>query len=67
VLAEIGRRYELSAAGVVLAWNVTRGVVPIPSSTTERHIVDNAAAVATRLQEADCERIAGLADPDFER
>ena len=67
VLADVGERYDLSPAGVVLAWNATRGVVPIPSSTTERHIVNNAAAVATRLEEADCERIARLEDPEFER
>ena len=67
VLAEIGEKYDLSPAGVVLAWNATCGVVPIPSSTTEEHIVDNAAAVATRLDERDCERIDALEAPDFSR
>ena len=67
VLAEIGEKYDLSPAGIVLSWNATRGVVPIPSSTTTDHIVANAAAVATRLDEADCERIAGLEAPDFSR
>ena len=67
LLAEIGEKYDRSPAGVVLAWNATRGVVPIPSSTTTDHIVANAAAVATRLDSADRERIAGLEAPDFER
>ncbi|TQQ79078.1 aldo/keto reductase [Halonotius roseus] len=67
VLAEIGGKYDLSPAGVVLAWNATRGVVPIPSSTTEAHIVGNAAAVATRLDREACERIGALRDPEFER
>ncbi|MFQ3474723.1 Gfo/Idh/MocA family oxidoreductase [Halonotius sp. F2-221B] len=67
VLAEIGEKYDRSPAGVVLAWNATRGVVPIPSSTTTDHIIDNAAAVATRLDERDCERIDALEAPDFSR
>jgi len=67
ILAELGETYGLSPAGVVLAWNASRGVVPIPSSTTEQHIVDNAAAVATRLNPTDCERIASLEAPDFSR
>ena len=67
VLAELGEKYDCSPAGAVLAWNATQDVVPIPSSTTEEHIVANAAAVATRLAPEDCERIAGLCDPEFSR
>ncbi|MFC7042339.1 aldo/keto reductase [Halonotius sp. GCM10025705] len=67
VLAEIGEKYDLSPAGVVLAWNATRGVAPIPSSTTTDHIVANAAAVATRLAPDDCSRIEDLRDPEFSR
>jgi len=67
VLQEIGEAYGLSPAQVVLAWNVTQGVVPIPSSTTRDHIVANLAAAAERLSEADCRRIRALQDPGFER
>lgn len=67
ILAEVGAEYDLSPAGVVLAWNATHGVVPIPSSTTTDHIVDNAAAVATRLDSEDCERIVRLGDSEFTR
>ncbi|MCQ4334704.1 aldo/keto reductase [Natronomonas sp. F2-12] len=67
VLAAIGNEYGLSPAGVVVAWNVTRGVVPIPSSTTPTHIVSNPAAAAERLDPAACSRIDALRDPDFER
>ncbi|MEF8782314.1 MAG: aldo/keto reductase [Haloarculaceae archaeon] len=66
-LTEIADRHGLSPAGVVLAWNVTRGVVPIPGSTTPAHIVENLAAAGTRLSPAECERIEGLRDPEFER
>ena len=67
VVADIGDSYGLSPAGVVVAWNATQGVVPIPSSTTDEHIVANAAAVATRLAPADCARIDELRDPTFSR
>jgi alcohol dehydrogenase (NADP+) len=67
VLREVGNAHGLSPAGVVLAWNVTQGVVPIPSSTTPEHIVGNLAAAGERLTESECERVATLRDPMFER
>jgi len=67
VLAEIGSADGLSPAGVVLAWNVTTGVVPIPASNTDAHIVENLAAGAHRLTDEECARIERLRDPTFER
>jgi len=67
VLADIADTLGLSPAGVVLAWNATRGVVPIPSSTTPGHVVANLAAAGERLSEAACARIDALRDPAFER
>jgi alcohol dehydrogenase (NADP+) len=67
VLREIGAEYDLSPAGVVIAWNVSQGVVPIPSSTEASHVVDNLAAAGTRLSSSDLTRIDALRDPDFER
>jgi diketogulonate reductase-like aldo/keto reductase/predicted dehydrogenase len=54
-------------AEVILAWNVQRGVVPIPSSTDPEHVVSNLAAARLRLSEAHLGRLDALADPDFER
>jgi len=67
VLERIGAERGLSPAGVVVAWNVTNGVVPIPSSTTPDHVVSNLAAAATRLRPEECARIEALRDPEFER
>ena len=67
LLAEIADSTGLTPAGVVLAWNVTRGVVPIPSSTTPAHVVANLAAAGKRLDAETCARIDGLREPDFER
>jgi len=66
-LADIAADRKLSPAGVVLAWNVTQGVVPIPSSVTPEHVVANLAAAAERLSPETCARVESLRDPDFER
>ncbi|WP_435094239.1 aldo/keto reductase [Halorubrum sp. N11] len=67
VLNAIGAERGLSPAEVVIAWNVSRGVVPIPSSTAESHIVSNLAAGSVRLTASDVARVDALRDPDFER
>jgi diketogulonate reductase-like aldo/keto reductase/predicted dehydrogenase len=67
VLATLGEQYGLSPAGVVIAWNATRHVVPIPASNTPAHIVSNLAAAAERLEPEDQSRINALAQADFER
>jgi len=67
VLAEIAADRALSPAGVVLAWNVTEGVVPIPSSITPAHVVENLRAASARLTDAEREQIATLEDPEFTR
>ncbi|AXG05500.1 alcohol dehydrogenase [Haloplanus rubicundus] len=61
--AEMG----VSPAAAVVAWNVDRGVVPIPSSTDSDHVVENLAAAGYRLTDADRERLAALEDPEFGR
>ncbi len=67
VLAAVGDEQGLSPAGVVLAWAVTRGIVPIPSSTDPDHLVANLAAGSRRLPPGAMERVGSLRDPGFER
>ena len=67
VLRAVGEDHGLSPAGVVLAWNVSRGVVPIPASTTAAHVEANLAAAGHRLDEAACAHVDALYDPEFER
>ncbi|WP_435072830.1 aldo/keto reductase [Halorubrum sp. HHNYT27] len=67
VLSEIGAERGLSPAEVVVAWNVSQGVVPIPSSTAESHVVSNLAAGSERLSVGEIARVDALCDPDFER
>jgi diketogulonate reductase-like aldo/keto reductase/predicted dehydrogenase len=64
---EVADEMGVSSAGAVLAWNVDRGVVPIPSSTDPDHVVANLAAAGHRLPSEARERLAALEDPEFER
>jgi alcohol dehydrogenase (NADP+) len=67
VLEDIAETHDVSTAAVVIAWNVERGVVPIPSSNQTAHIVENLAAARLRLTADEMARIAELADPTFQR
>ena len=67
VLDAIGTERGLSPAEVVVAWNASRGVVPIPSSTSGSHVVSNLAAGSVRLTADETARVDALRDPDFER
>ncbi|MFW6000018.1 MAG: aldo/keto reductase [Halorubrum sp.] len=67
VLNAIGTERGLSPAATVIAWNVSQGVVPIPSSTAESHVVSNLAAGSERLTDDEIARIDALRDPEFER
>jgi len=64
---ETAAELDVSPAAAVLAWNVGRGVVPIPSSTEPDHVVENLSAASLRLTSEGRERLAALADPEFER
>ena len=67
VLQEIAAERGCSPAEVVVAWNVTAGVVPIPASNDPEHVVNNLHAGRLRLEASEMQRIATLADPEFER
>jgi alcohol dehydrogenase (NADP+) len=64
---QVADEIDASPAETVLAWNVQRGVVPIPSSTTLDHIVSNLAAARLRLSDAQLARLDALEDPEFSR
>ena len=66
-IAFAGHEVAVSPAQVVLAWNVARGVVPIPSSTDAEHVVENLAAAGVVLSADQLARVDDLADSDVER
>lgn len=49
-LAAIGQRRNVSAAQIALAWIVSRGIVPIPSSTRSEHLKENLDALSLSLE-----------------
>jgi alcohol dehydrogenase (NADP+) len=67
VVRSVAEAVGVSPAAAVLAWNVGRGVVPIPSSTDPDHVVENLAAAGCRLDADQHARLDDLADPEFER
>lgn len=67
VVEAVADEAGLAPATTVLAWQVGRGVVPIPSTSDPDHAVANLAAARHRLDTAAQRRLTALADPAFER
>ncbi|WP_123619238.1 aldo/keto reductase [Halorubrum sp. CSM-61] len=67
ILREVAADRGATPAQVALAWQVDRGVVPIPASNDLGHVAENLGATRVDLSTADRGRLASLADPDFER
>ena len=59
VVGSIAQRHDLTPTAVLLAWQVQRGVVPIPTTTDREHVVENLAAARHRLDEAAIEQLSG--------
>ena len=60
----IADAHSATPAQVVLAWHVSRGVVPLPKASTPHHQRDNLAAADLSLTEHEVARITGLGRPD---
>ena len=67
VVESVAANAGVTPAQAVLAWNVSGGVVPIPSSTSREHAVENLASARHRLDADALARLDDLADPAFER
>lgn len=60
VLAEIGAKYNKTAAQVALRWEVDTGVVVIPKSVTPARIAQNLDICDFKLSQEDLEKIATI-------
>jgi alcohol dehydrogenase (NADP+) len=60
VIAAIAAEHGCSAAQVLLAWHLCRGISTIPKSVNPERLRENLAAAAIELSPADLERIAAL-------
>jgi alcohol dehydrogenase (NADP+) len=60
-IAAVADAHDVGPASVALAYQVDRGVVPIPSSVDRDHLAANLAAGAITLTDAERAQLAGLA------
>jgi 2,5-diketo-D-gluconate reductase B len=61
-LVALAQKYGRSTAQIALAWNVARGVIPIPKSGKRSHIQQNFDAVSIALEPVDVEKISAIAE-----
>ena len=70
-LKAIAKAHHATPAQIAIAWCLSRGVVPIPSSTRPKHQTQNLDALKIELSPEDIQAIDGLdrneriANPDF--
>lgn len=66
-LEKIADKYELSVAQLILAWHLSRDVLPLPKSANAQRQLDNLVALTVQLEQEDIEYITGLSKPDGRR
>jgi diketogulonate reductase-like aldo/keto reductase len=59
-ITKIAEAHGVSAAQVILRWDLQRGIVVIPGSTNEKHIKENLDLYGFELSEEEMNEIAGL-------
>lgn len=57
---EIAKNHDVSAAQVILRWNLQRGVVVIPGSSNPDHIKENTEIYHFELSNEEMEQIKAL-------
>lgn len=60
-LKAVAERTNLSVAQICLAWEAHHGVIPIPKSTSEKHMKSNLEAVDIKLSDEDVKTIDSIA------
>lgn len=64
VIAEIAAAHDTSPAQVILAWHVSRNVVPIPKATSDARQIENLGAAKLNLEADELAAITGLGRPE---
>jgi len=60
LIKELADKYEVSPAQICIAWQINKGYIIIPRSTSKSHIEDNFKAYSLILEKTDIDRIDGL-------
>ena len=56
-LVELGKKHDVSAAQISLAWLIKKGTIPIPKSVNENHLQDNFDSQNIKLTKDDVKLI----------
>lgn len=59
-IVEIANNHNVTAAQVILRWNLQRGVVVIPGSSNPEHIKENTEIYDFELTDEEIQKIEGL-------
>jgi alcohol dehydrogenase (NADP+) len=60
LVLDIAKKHNITPAGVLLAWGLSRGICLIPKSTTPSRIEENLTAINITLDQKDIEKIQSL-------
>jgi len=60
LLVELGKKYGKTPAQIALAWNLQRGLLPLPRSVTPSRIAENFDVFGFELEEEDMQKIYDL-------
>lgn len=60
IIVEIANNHKVSAAQVILRWNLQKGVVIIPGSSNPEHIKENTEIYHFELSDEEMEKLKGL-------
>ena len=59
-MQRLSQKYNRTIAQICVRWSLQEGALPLPKSTHEERIIENARVFDCELEKSDCELIAGL-------
>ena len=65
VLVKLGKKYNKTAAQIMLKWSLQNGFITLPKSTTKKRIIENGDLFDFELTKKDFDMLAQLAKEQF--
>lgn len=60
IIKELAQKYDKSPAQIVIRWHIQKGIIVIPGSKTDSHVIDNINVFDFTLTEDDMKKIESL-------
>ena len=60
IIKELAQKYDKSPAQIVIRWHIQKGIIVIPGSKTDSHVIDNINVFDFALTEDDMKKISSL-------